>query len=70
MDHEGQGMSESREHQDNRIVDVSVKDPVCGMVVDEETAIKRVIGGKTFYFCGPGCKAAFDRDPHKYAHRA
>jgi len=36
------------------------KDPVCGMVVDEETAIKRVIGGKTFYFCSHTCAETFE----------
>jgi len=46
------------------------KDPICGMMVDEKTAkLKSVHEGKTFYFCGPGCKATFDKDPHKHAHR-
>jgi len=42
-------------------------DPVCGMEVDEKTAAgKSEYKGKTHYFCAPGCKAAFDRDPEKY----
>ena len=42
-------------------------DPVCGMEVDEKTAAgKSEYKGKTYYFCAPGCKAAFDRDPEKY----
>jgi len=46
------------------------KDPICGMMVDENTAkLKSVHEGKTFYFCSPGCKNAFDKDPHKFAHR-
>jgi len=46
------------------------KDPICGMMVDEKTAkLKSVHDEKTFYFCGPSCKAAFDKDPHRYAHR-
>jgi len=43
------------------------KDPVCGMQVDEKKA--RWIStyqGKTYYFCAPGCKSAFDKDPKKY----
>ena len=45
------------------------KDPVCGMEVDEEKAAATVEHmGKTYYFCSPGCKAAFEKDPHKYAH--
>lgn len=42
-------------------------DPVCGMEVDEKTAVhKSEYKGKRYYFCAPGCKAAFDKDPEKY----
>lgn len=42
-------------------------DPVCEMEVDEETAAgTSEYQGKTYYFCAPGCKAAFDKDPEKY----
>ncbi|MEW6222987.1 MAG: heavy metal translocating P-type ATPase, partial [Candidatus Hadarchaeota archaeon] len=44
------------------------KDPVCGMVVDEETAIKREIGGKTFYFCSHSCAETF-ASPEKEMRR-
>jgi uncharacterized membrane protein YraQ (UPF0718 family)/YHS domain-containing protein len=37
------------------------KDPVCGMTVDR-TGPRSETGGKTFFFCGPGCKAAFDAE--------
>ncbi len=44
-----------------------VKDPVCGMEVDEKTApAKSEHMGKTYYFCAPGCKKAFDENPAKY----
>jgi len=44
-----------------------VTDPVCGMMVDPETAPAKVeYKGKTYYFCAPGCKVAFERDPEKY----
>lgn len=44
------------------------KDPVCGMNVDEKKAAgTAVYEGKTYYFCSPGCKATFDKDPGKYA---
>lgn len=43
------------------------KDPVCGMEVDEKTApAKSEHMGKTYYFCAPACKKAFDEDPGKY----
>ena len=44
-----------------------VKDPVCGMMVDLETVpAKAEYKGHAYYFCAPGCKAAFDKDPEKY----
>ncbi len=44
------------------------KDPVCGMQVNEATAAATSEhGGKTYYFCSPGCKATFDKNPEKYA---
>ncbi len=43
------------------------KDLVCGMDVDEETAAAASeYQGKTYYFCAPGCKKAFDDNPAKY----
>jgi len=42
-------------------------DPVCKMEVDPKTApAKSEYKGKTYYFCAPGCKVAFDKDPEKY----
>jgi YHS domain-containing protein len=42
-------------------------DPVCKMEVDEgSAAATSEYQGKTYYFCAPGCKAAFDKDPEKY----
>lgn len=42
-------------------------DPVCKMDVEEATAkITSDYEGTTYYFCAPGCKAAFDADPEKY----
>jgi Cu+-exporting ATPase len=43
------------------------KDTVCGMEVDEKkAAAKSEYKGKTYYFCAPGCKKAFDENPEKY----
>ena len=42
-------------------------DPVCKMTVDEKTAkLKSDYKGKTYYFCAPGCKKAFEGNPDKY----
>jgi len=41
-------------------------DPVCGMQVNTETAEwKADYKGQTYYFCSPGCKRTFERDPEK-----
>jgi Cu+-exporting ATPase len=34
-------------------------DPICGMTCDKKTAIKEVIGGKTYYFCMQSCADTF-----------
>ncbi len=45
----------------------TVRDPVCGMDVDPATAaVKSEYKGQTYYFCSPGCKRDFDKDPEKY----
>jgi YHS domain-containing protein len=42
-------------------------DPVCGMEVDEASAAgQSEYQGTTYYFCSPGCKRAFDKEPEKY----
>ena len=42
-------------------------DPVCGMEVNpSEAAGTSEYNGKTYYFCAPGCKRSFDKDPEKY----
>ena len=44
------------------------KDPVCGMDVTPATAAgKSEHNGETYYFCSPGCKKTFDKNPEKFA---
>lgn len=44
-----------------------VKDPVCGMMIDESTAAgKSEYRGRTYYFCAPVCKQRFDENPEAY----
>lgn len=35
------------------------KDPICGMTVDESTALHVEKDGKTFYFCSDRCRQTF-----------
>ncbi len=39
------------------------KAPICGMTVDEATAIHAERDGKTFYFCGEHCRQKFLSTP-------
>ena len=42
-------------------------DPVCKMDVDEKTAKwKSSYAGKEYFFCAPGCKKTFEKNPAKY----
>src|SRR4030095_14741981 len=43
------------------------RDVVCGMMVDPAKAAgSSEYEGKTYYFCGKGCKARFDANPARY----
>ena len=35
------------------------KDPICGMTVDEATALSAESDGKTFFFCSDRCRQKF-----------
>ena len=37
----------------------ATKDPVCGMTVDETTALHAERDGKTYYFCSDHCRQKF-----------
>ncbi|HZQ08833.1 MAG TPA: YHS domain-containing protein [Anaerolineae bacterium] len=42
-------------------------DPVCGMTVEEgPNALTMDYNGTKYYFCGPGCRRSFEKDPEKY----
>ncbi len=35
-------------------------DPMCGMSVDRAKALTAIHEGRTYYFCGPGCRERFE----------
>jgi xanthine dehydrogenase accessory factor len=48
-----------------------VKDPVCGMTVAAvDASLPADHGGTTYWFCGPGCRAAFVDAPDRYCQAA
>jgi YHS domain-containing protein len=48
-----------------------VKDPVCGMMIDDkDAAATSEYNGKRYYFCSQDCKVEFDENPKDYAGKA
>lgn len=45
---------------------MTMKDPVCGMSVKEETGVKLDHQGRTYYFCSDLCKNLFEKNPVRY----
>jgi YHS domain-containing protein len=41
-------------------------DPVCRMKVDRAKSVQMDLGGRTYYFCSPGCLQAFETNPDQY----
>lgn len=42
-------------------------DPVCGMELDEKSALAEVkYEGRTYFFCSEECKEEFEDDPEGY----
>ncbi len=46
-----------------------VRDPVCGMDVNEFAAVSSTFRGQLYLFCSPGCKHQFEQQPQLYASR-
>lgn len=43
------------------------RDPVCGVDVDPSNATgSSKYEGTTYYFCSPGCRRQFNKDPKRY----
>src|SRR4029450_5602849 len=48
-----------------------VKDPVCGMTIDSNSAAaSSSYQGQAYYFCSTQCKTQFDANPAKYVSSA
>ncbi|MBX9910656.1 MAG: HAD-IC family P-type ATPase, partial [Beijerinckiaceae bacterium] len=58
-------------HPEGSADEHDVKDPVCGMMVDPQSASYRMQhGGHPFYFCSARCRNQFERDPRRYLSSA
>jgi YHS domain-containing protein len=45
-------------------------DPVCGMTVDPDRALRSRRGDRQYFFCSPRCQHAFDANPDAYTAEA
>ena len=50
--------------EDGRFKEIAAleRDPVCGMLVEPERAVKLEREGETLYFCAAGCREQFERE--------
>jgi len=50
---------------------MQVRDPVCGMLIEESEAKARSsYEGSFYFFCSEECKEEFDKDPERFVDRA
>lgn len=69
MDHSTHGGHQhaDHQHQTGPSNDANaLKDPVCGMPVTAQSPHHSEHMGRSFFFCGPRCKAKFDANPMQY----
>ena len=57
----------SREISDQAAARRLVRDPVCGMQVDETLSIPLREGGELLHFCSPACRDAYAISSRKFA---
>lgn len=48
----------------------NARDPVCGMTVNQGTAVRSTHEGEAFYFCSERCRVEFDGAPGRWAARS
>jgi YHS domain-containing protein len=60
QDRDHNNLERNRTMKDSKSV---TKDPICGMTVDEATALHAEREGKTFYFCSDHCRQKFLSTP-------
>jgi Cu+-exporting ATPase len=71
-DHDHARDDHGHHHHDAAVLDGSpkVKDPVCGMTVDPQTAKHRAEAlGATYYFCSSKCREKFVAEPARAMSR-
>ena len=47
-------------------VEVPIRDPVCGMTVSRNSALRHTYRGTSYFFCSPHCQNKFRADPERF----
>lgn len=50
------------------MMNIVVKDVVCGMDISTDSKFYSDHGAETYYFCSQSCQDKFDKNPHDYIH--
>src|ERR1043166_8552405 len=67
----GHGDHAAHGHHHHAAPKTSVRDPVCGMIVDPATSKHRFeYRGETWHFCSARCCSKFAADPAKYLNKS
>jgi putative intracellular protease/amidase/YHS domain-containing protein len=69
MEYQGQGWTDPSSNAIYAKPPTGTIDPVCGMAVDPKRSPSSQYQGKTYYFCNPDEKVAFDAHPERYVKR-
>lgn len=65
--HPGHSCCSSNHHHPGPVAPGTIKDPICGMIVDPaNTAHHAIHAGHDYHFCSAGCRSKFVTDPQRY----
>ncbi len=69
-DHHGHNHAHEHHSEHGACHHESLKDPVCGMTVSEDSPHQLEHGGRAWYFCSARCKEKFSQNPQTYIEQA
>jgi YHS domain-containing protein len=58
-----QPTSIKKENSKGQASENMIKDPVCNIYIPESEAVKKIVEGKTFFFCSNECADKFENLP-------
>ena len=58
----GSGKEIERGRGSGKVIDEMVQDPSCKTYIPMRESVRRVIGGKTYFFCSEACASKFESE--------